>query len=401
MASPCDGLKVVEVANWLAAPGACALLRDMGAEVLKIEPPEGDALRAFKLRNLGYDTDLNTVFELDNRGKRSLVLDLEKPGARGVVERLVRDADVFVTNLTQPRREKYGLGFAALAAVNPRLVYTSLTGYGTHGPEQARPGFDYAAFWARSGIMGSIGEPPSPPPVCRGGQGDHTTSLNLALATLAALRMRDATGVAQYADVTLYGTGMWTIAGDLSAALVTKTHPARHDRNAPANPIWNSYPTRDGRYILLVHPNPEPFWPRFCAAIGAPEWASDPRWDTAAKRTAATRELTAAIGARFTLHDFADWPRMLDAQKLIWAPVATLDEVIVDEQARAIGAFTSIDHPVEGTFETLAAPFFIANTDIAPRGAAPGLGADSREALTAHGFSPDEIQKLQAEGVLG
>jgi crotonobetainyl-CoA:carnitine CoA-transferase CaiB-like acyl-CoA transferase len=285
--------------------------------------------------------------------------------------------------------------------VNPRLVYSSLTGYGTQGPEHWRPGFDYAAFWARSGIMASVGEPPSPPPLCRGGQGDHTSALNLVLATLAALRLRDRTGRAQYADVTLYGTGMWTIAADLSAALITKSQPARHDRTAPANPIWNSYPTRDGRYLLLVHPNPEPFWPRLCAAIGAPEWASDPRWDNAAKRMAATRDLTAAIGERFAQHDFAHWPSVLDLHKLIWAPVATLDEVIADPQARAIGAFAAVDHPVEGRFETLAAPFAIANSEIAARGPAPKLGADSRESLAAHGFSADEIRQLHTEGVLG
>jgi crotonobetainyl-CoA:carnitine CoA-transferase CaiB-like acyl-CoA transferase len=168
----------------------------MGADVLKIEPPRGDALRAFKMRNLGYDTDLNTAFEIDNRGKRSLVLDLEKPGACGVVRRLARDADVFLTNLTTPRRVKYGLDFASVSAENPRVVYTSLTGYGTTGPDQGRPGFDFAAFWARSGLMASLGEPPSPPPLCRGGQGDHTTALNLVAATLAALRLRDRTGAA-------------------------------------------------------------------------------------------------------------------------------------------------------------------------------------------------------------
>ena len=187
MTGPLAGLRIVEVANWVAGPAACALFRDMGAEVLKIEPPAGDTLRKFSMRALGYDTDLNTAFQIDNRGKRSLVLDLEKPSARGVVERLVRDADVFLTNLTTPRREKYGLTFPALSAVNPRLVYTSLTGYGTTGPDEGRPGFDFAAFWARSGLMASLGEPPSAPPLCRGGQGDHTTALNLVLSTLLAL----------------------------------------------------------------------------------------------------------------------------------------------------------------------------------------------------------------------
>jgi crotonobetainyl-CoA:carnitine CoA-transferase CaiB-like acyl-CoA transferase len=249
--------------------------------------------------------------------------------------------------------------------------------------------------------MASLGEPPSPPPLCRGGQGDHTTALNLMVATLAALRLRDRTGQAQYADVTLYGTGMWTLAGDLSAALLTKAQPPRHDRTAPPNPIWNSYPTRDGRWILLVHPDPQPFWPRVCAALGAPELADDARFDSAAKRTAATRELTALLEARFAARDFAELAAALDRHQLIWAPVATLDEVVADPQARAIGAFVEIEHPKEGRFETLAAPLAIANSRIAPRGPAPELGAHSHDALAEHGFGPDEIAKLRAEGVLG
>jgi crotonobetainyl-CoA:carnitine CoA-transferase CaiB-like acyl-CoA transferase len=401
MTAPLAGLRVVEVANWVAGPAACALFRDMGAEVLKIEPPAGDTLRLFSMRNLGYDTDLNTAFQIDNRGKRSLVVDLEKPSARGVVERLVRDADVFLTNLTTPRREKYGLTFPALSAVNPRLVYTSLTGYGTTGPDQGRPGFDFAAFWARSGLMASLGEPPSAPPLCRGGQGDHTTALNLVLSTLLALRVRDQTGRAQYAEVSLYGTGMWTLASDLSAALITRTQPPRHDRTAPANPIWNTYRTAEGRWLLLVHPDSQPFWPRFCAAVAEPGWASDSRYDTPQKRQAASRELSAAISERFARHDFAYWARVLDAEKLIWAPVATLDEVVNCPQAHAIGAFAALEHPKEGRFETMAAPFALAGAEITPRGCAPELGAHSREALADAGFSADEIRALEREGVLG
>ncbi len=401
MTGPLAGLRVVEVANWVAGPAACALFRDMGAEVLKIEPPAGDTLRLFSMRNLGYDTDLNTAFQIDNRGKRSLVVDLEKPSARGVVERLVRDADVFLTNLTTPRRERDGLTFEKLSAVNPRLVYTSLTGYGTTGPDQGRPGFDFAAFWARSGLMASLGEPPSAPPLCRGGQGDHTTALNLVLSTLLALRVRDQSGRAQYAEVSLYGTGMWTLASDLSAALITRTQPPRHDRTAPANPIWNTYRTADERWLLLVHPDSQPFWPRFCAAVGEPGWVSDSRFDTPQKRQAAGRELSTAISAHFAGHDFAHWADVLDREKLIWAPVATLDEVVNCPQARSIGAFAALEHPKEGRFETMAAPFSLAGAEIIPRGCAPELGAHSREALADAGFTADEIRTLEREGVLG
>jgi crotonobetainyl-CoA:carnitine CoA-transferase CaiB-like acyl-CoA transferase len=249
--------------------------------------------------------------------------------------------------------------------------------------------------------MGTLGEPPSPPPLCRGGQGDHTTALNLVLSTLLALRVRDQTGRAQYAEVSLYGTGMWTLASDLSAALVTRTHPPRHDRSAPANPIWNTYRTSDGRWILLVHPDSQPFWPRFCAAVGEPGWAADPRFDTPPKRTAANRELATAISERFAQHDYGYWADALDREKLIWAPVATLDEVVNCPQARSIGAFTALEHPQHGRFETMAAPFALAGAEIAPKGCAPELGADSRDALAEHGFTAEEIARLAAEGVLG
>jgi len=203
MVAPLEGIRVVEVANWLAAPAATALMADLGADVVKVEPPGGDVLRHFDMVAYGY-TDYtfptNCVFELDNRGKRSVIVDLERAGGPELVHRLLGRADVLVLNLTPKRRARYRLDEEAVRATNPSIVYASLTGYGTVGPDADRPGFDYAAFWARSGIMATLGEPPSAPPLCRGGQGDHTTALNLVLATLAALRLRDRTGVAQPAQ---------------------------------------------------------------------------------------------------------------------------------------------------------------------------------------------------------
>jgi crotonobetainyl-CoA:carnitine CoA-transferase CaiB-like acyl-CoA transferase len=401
MAAPLDGIRVIEVSNWLAGPAAAALMADMGADVIKVEPPGGDVLRAFRLRTLGYDTDLDTVFQCDNRGKRSVTVDLERAGAPELVARLVERADVFITNLTQPRRERYRLTWEELRRSNPGLVYVSLTGYGTQGPEAWRAGFDYSAFWARSGIMSTLGEPPSPPPLCRGGQGDHTTALNLLAAALAALRVRDRTGESQYAEATLYGTGMWTIAGDLSAALVTGQQPPRHDRTAPPNPIWNSYETRDGRWILLVMPQPDAYWPRFCRALEQPDWEADPRYASAALRAQHGRELAAAISRRFAERDREDWGRRLDEHGIVWAPVATLPEVVRDAQARQIGAFRALEHPQHGRFETLAAPFAIHGCTIEPRGAAPAAGEHTRQVLHELGLGAREIQALADAGALG
>lgn len=403
MDAPLEGIRVVEVANWLAAPGAAALMCDLGADVVKVEPPGGEAFRAFPLRAIGYDFDFatNYAFELDNRGKRSVAIALDAPGGPELVRRLAARADVFVTNLTGPRRDRYGLHDVALRGDNPRLVYASLSGYGTTGPDAERPGFDYAAFWARSGIMGVLGEPPSPPPLCRGGQGDHSTALNLLAAVLAALRLRDRSGRGQYVEVTLQRTGMYTIGADVVAAAAARRQPARHDRARPANPIWNSYPTRDGRWILLVMPQPDPYWPRFCAALGEPAWADDERYATTAARGAASEQLTREIEARFAARDLADWARRLDEHGIIWAPVAELPEVVTDAQARELGAFTEVDHPELGPYDTLAAPFEIRGADVAVRGPAPAAGAHTREVLAELGVDEAELGALLERGVVG
>src|SRR6185503_5261653 len=218
--APLDGIRVLEVANWLAAPAAGALLADLGADVIKVEPPGGDVFREFVLRSMGYRHDFatNYAFQLDNRGKRSVTVALDRPGGPALLRRMSERVDVFLTNLVQQRRERYGLTYDEVRAVSPRIVYASFSGDGTRGPDRNRPGFDYAAFWARSGLMGLLGEPPSPPPLCRGGQGDHTTALNILAAVLAALRLRDQTNEAQHCEVTLQATGMWTLAGDIQAA---------------------------------------------------------------------------------------------------------------------------------------------------------------------------------------
>ena len=241
MALPLENLRVVEVASFLAAPSAAALMADMGAEVIKVEPPDGDTFRGNRT-HLHKGRSINYVFEVDNRGKQSIAVDLNKPKAREVVHQLVSTADVFITNLTSDRTAKYSLDYETLRTVKPDIVYGHLVGYSGTGPEAERPGFDSTAFWARSGVMSLMGEMGGPAVQSRPGQGDHPTGVNLLAAILAALRLRDQTGMAQKAEVSLLRTGLWTIATDMQQALNLPGHtPRQFNRATHALLIRSAY----------------------------------------------------------------------------------------------------------------------------------------------------------------
>ena len=404
MVAPLDGIRVVEVANWLAAPSAAALLADLGADVVKIEHPAGDAWRHVLMqgRNPDFDpdTDVDAPYELDNRGKRGVALSLERPGASDVVKRMVAEADIFVTNLTAPRIARYDLGSEALMALNPRLIYVVLTGYGTRGPDNAKTAFDYSAYWSRSGIMSLIGEPGGPPMPCRPGQGDHATSLNMLSGALAALRLRDITGAGQVVEVTLQRTGAWTIGADVSASLILEDQPGRIDRVRPGNPLFNSYETADGRWLMLVMPTGDRYWQPVCRALGRDDWLEDERLATLVGRMQHTEELTPAIASVFATKTLAEWTPLLDAESLTWAPVAELPELIHDPQMEEMDAWSVIDGP-QGSFRTLNTPFAIEGADVGPRGPAPKTGEHTHEVLSELGLSDDEIAQLAASGALG
>ena len=394
---------MLEVANWVAVPSAGAMMADLGAEVIKVEPPRGDAMRN-RLRQPERESGappMDYAFQLDNRGKRSIALSLDVPEARDVVYRLARRADVFTTNLLGERQRRYGLDPEHVRAQNPRIIHTTLTGYGLEGPDADRTAFDLTAFFARGGAMGLVGDPDGPPPRFRAGQGDHVTALNLLAAILAALRLRDRTGEGQTIEVSLLRTAAWTLGCDLSATLIDRKRPPRVRRSEIRSPLLKPYRCGDGRWLNLMMARPRVYWPRLCKALGHPEWETDPRFDTPEKRAENIAVLDDFIEAAFAAASLAEWSGRLSAAGLIWAPVAELQELVDDPQARANDFFGEIDHRAVGRFETLNTPFRIAGADVAIRGPAPEVGEHTAEVLAVAGHSPDEVSALLASEAVG
>ena len=243
MSAPLAGIKVVEIASFVAVPACGALLADLGAEVIKVEVPWGEIYRHAIPRLAGYDSDfpLGAAFNMDNRGKRSLTLDLALPQAQEALAKVVDTADVVITNVLPVRLAKYGLDPKSLLAKRPELIVASLSGYGTIGDRANDPAFDYTAFWALSGLMDSMRDPEAPPAFMRPGVGDHSAGLSLSVGILAALRTRDAEGHGQLIEVTLQQIGYYINGNDAATTLVTGETPPRHDRRQPRNPLWNHY----------------------------------------------------------------------------------------------------------------------------------------------------------------
>ena len=400
--APLAGIKVVEIANFLAAPLGAALMADMGADVIKIEPPGGDTTRGMQLAGDGAHA-FNHSFQALNRGKRSITLDLGKPGAKEVVLRLAADADVLITNLMTERLERYGITFDEMKAVNPDIVFTQLTGWGSAGAGADRPGFDSTAYWAGSGLMSLLGEVGTPAVVSRGGQGDYPTGLNVLTATLAALRVRDHTKKAQFVEVTLQRTGLWSLASEMQRVLNTPEHePERFDRMQATLATRNSYETSDGRWMMLAMHNTM-YWKKFSHALGHPEWADDPHYISPTNAPQNQTELIPEIDAIFRSQPLSYWTQKFAEFGLVWSPASTLAEVALDQQLLDQRAWETIeDADGRGHSTTVVtAPFTIHGADIRPRTGGPDLGADTEAVLRAAGFEAKEIADLAAGGVFG
>ncbi len=399
---PLAGTRVLELTSWMAAPSAGAILADLGADVVKLEPLRGDPMRGMSRqpkRDEG-DPERDEPFHVDNRGKRSITVAIDQPDGAALVRRLVAERDVFLTNLLPRRQERYGLDPDSLFAVRPQLVHATLSGYGRSGPEAGRPGYDVTAFFGRGGISDSSIEPGGPLPAPRPAQGDHTTGLALVAGILAALRRAERTGEGQAVDASLFGTAVWTMATDYAAAVIDRRNPSKRDRRHLITPLANRFRCADDRWIVVNMPE-QHWWPVFCKAVGLEALLDDERLQTTKGRFDHMPELIDTIDAAIATRPLAEWARVFDDVGMIWGPANTLADVVADPQAAAERLFPEITMPDGSSFPTVAIPFKIRGAAIGPQGPAPELGAHTAEVLTAAGLDAAELDDLRSRGVIG
>jgi crotonobetainyl-CoA:carnitine CoA-transferase CaiB-like acyl-CoA transferase len=376
------GTRVVELGVWVAGPGAGGVMADWGADVVKVEPPEGDPMRRVFQLIAGHGQPESPPFDLDNRGKRSVVLDLRDPAGREAAQELVAGADVFLTNLRPDAVERMGLGPTALLEANERLVYASVSGYGLSGPDAGRPGYDVGAFWARSGIASKMVPDGEPPPDIRSGFGDHVTAMTAVAGICAALLARERTGRGQLVETSLLRTGIWCLGWDLGIQMRFGKIAPTVPRTGVMNPMVNPYQARDGRWFWMLGLESDRHWPALLEAIGRPDLGEDERFADSRGRRKNGSTLVAELDLVFATRDRDDWTDAFDRHGVWWAPVNTLPEVLEDPQAVAVGAFVDVPGGEAGpAHRAVASPVRFSAAEVGPPGPVPALGEHTDEVL--------------------
>jgi crotonobetainyl-CoA:carnitine CoA-transferase CaiB-like acyl-CoA transferase len=402
VSGPLQGLRVLDLSRVLAGPWATQILADLGAEVIKVERPgTGDDTRGWGppfVAGADGTTGDAAYFLAANRGKRSLAIDIADPRGAAIVRAIAAAVDVVVENFKVGALARYGLDYAALAAVRPDLVYCSITGFGQDGPNADRPGYDFV-IQAMSGLMSITGAAEGQPTKVGVAICDITTGLYATIAILAALRHRDATGEGQHIDMALFDTTLGWMANQAMNYLVSGKAPCAMGNAHPNIVPYQDFATATRRIAVAVGNNGQ--FRAFAAALGRPEWADDTRFATSAARVANRAALVAAIETVLTTAPARHWLAALDAAGVPAGPVNTLEQAFAEPQTAARGLVIEQRHPLAGSIRTMAQPMRFSRTPVDHGAPPPLLGADSRVVLRAAGVGDAEIEALVAAGVVG
>jgi crotonobetainyl-CoA:carnitine CoA-transferase CaiB-like acyl-CoA transferase len=398
---PLSGLTVVDCSTVLAGPFCTMLLGDLGADVIKVEPPEGDATRGWGPPWVGSAASRTAAYYLAvNRNKRSLRLDLRSADGAAVLRRLLERGDVLVENFRPGALERFGFGDDELARVNPSLVHLAISGYGVHGPDAGRPGYDFVVQ-AVAGLMSITGFPDE-----NGGSptkvgvaiSDIATGLFAAVSILAALVGRRDNEDGQRIDISLVASTLALLVNQAQNAFVTGRAPGRRGNAHPNIVPYETFSTADGEIAVAV--GSERQWPRFCEAIGAPELAMDPRFATNGDRVEHRDELQPLLAERIAQRPSAEWLRALDDADVPCGPINDILTAFEMASAKAAAMRVSVRDDVLGSVDQVGIPFELSRTPVSIRRAPPSLGQHSDEILAELGYNPADVKRFRDAGVI-
>ena len=397
-----EGIRVVDCATFIAAPVATTVMADFGADVVKVESPDGDPFRN-SWRSPGNPVaDVPYNWHVDNRSKRGIAVDLKNEEGRAILHRLVERADVFVTNMPLQVRERLAIRWRDLEPINPRLVYASVSAYGEAGPEANRTGFDSTALWARTGLMDLVKpSPDSAPARSLPAMGDHPSGVSLFAAIMTALWRRERTGRGGRVSTSLMANGLWWNAIWTQAVLSGATVRGRPPREEATNALHNLYCCRDGRWFhLVLITQPDRKWPLLVELLEDGELARDPRFATEELRRANPRPLIEALDRAFARRDWAEWRERLDRAGITYGQVARIDDVLEDVQMKEGGALEPVSDSRIGAEWTVSSPLQVGEGRKAPPRAAPGLGEHTDAVLGELGYDEATIARMTEAGVV-
>lgn len=402
VSKPLEGIKIVEVAMWAFVPVTGGILSDMGADVIKVEPPSGDPIRGLRIGGTDVGRAIDFSWESYNRGKRSITLDLKMDAGRAVLMKLLEDADVLITNLLPRARRAMGIDEETIRARFPRLIYATGSGVGQNGPEKEKGGFDAITFWARGGIASAMTDADAEHPVNAPGPafGDALSGSMLAGGVCAAVAKRALTGEASSVDVSLLGAAMWGMQRFIAHA--TDAGIERFPRpkgGRPRNVLVNSYRTSDGRFVALCMLQADKYWARFCEVAGRPDLATEPRYADERARTENLDACVADLKALFASKPLAEWRAILGGQEGQWDVVQHVGEMKDDVQVQANSYVQQVDYGDGTTIPLVSVPMQFDGQALAAR-RSPELGADSDAILASLGYDEDAIIDLKVQGVV-
>jgi crotonobetainyl-CoA:carnitine CoA-transferase CaiB-like acyl-CoA transferase len=394
-----SGITILDLSRILAGPFATMLLGDLGADVIKVERPgAGDDTRQW---GPPFTPSGESAYYLcANRNKKSITVDLSQAPGRALVRELATRADVLVENFRAGAMDRWEIGYSALSALNPGLVYCTITGYGQTGPYRDRPGYDNV-IEAQGGVMSITGPSGPDGEPCKVGVAivDITAGLYAALSILAALRHRDASGHGQYIDVALFDVQLSWLANVASAYLVSGEPPQRYGNAHPSIVPYQTVRTNDGHLMLAVGNDTQ--FRRLCEIVGCTEWASDSRFSTNAARVEHRDELMAQLEREFEGRSSADWTSALQAAGIPCGPVNSIPQALDTEQAQARGMLQSIPHPADGDIRQIGPAVKLSKTPASIRSAPPRLGEHTEEVLRDFlGRSDHEVHELRSNNVI-